>query len=159
MTEPIVREASPADVDIIVRHRRLMFAEMGVDDPVALDRMAVAARGAILAALEDGSYRAWLAEHDGRVVAGGGIILCSFPPAPTEPNPRRPWILNVYTEHEWRRRGLARRLMQIMIDWCREQGFHNVSLHASEEGRPLYEDLGFRPTNEMKLTLVRSPAD
>jgi hypothetical protein len=28
-----------------------------------------------------------------------------------------------------------------------------VSLHASDFGRPLYESLGFRPTNEMRLKL------
>lgn len=29
-----------------------------------------------------------------------------------------------------------------------------VSLHASVEGRPLYEGLGFEPTNEMRLGLT-----
>jgi hypothetical protein len=40
-----------------------------------------------------------------------------------------------------------------MIDWCRENGFINVGLHASDEGRPVYEQLGFKPTNEMRLEL------
>jgi hypothetical protein len=40
-----------------------------------------------------------------------------------------------------------------MIDWCRTQGFMNVTLHASDKGRPLYESLGFEPTNEMRLDL------
>jgi hypothetical protein len=43
--------------------------------------------------------------------------------------------------------------MEIMISWCREQDFANVGLHASDEGRPLYEKLGFQPTNEMRLDL------
>jgi len=34
-----------------------------------------------------------------------------------------------------------------------EQRLHSVSLHASEYGRSLYEQLGFRATNEMKLLL------
>jgi hypothetical protein len=40
-----------------------------------------------------------------------------------------------------------------MIAWCREQGYKTVALHASDEGRPLYESLGFQPTNEMRLHL------
>jgi len=28
-----------------------------------------------------------------------------------------------------------------------------VSLHASDDGRKLYEELGFQPTNEMRLEL------
>jgi hypothetical protein len=40
-----------------------------------------------------------------------------------------------------------------MTQWLKEQGFGSVVLHASDEGRPLYESLGFQPTNEMRLSL------
>jgi hypothetical protein len=43
--------------------------------------------------------------------------------------------------------------MEAMISWCRGQGFRSVALHASEDGRRLYESLGFEPTNEMRLRL------
>jgi len=56
-------------------------------------------------------------------------------------------------EREYRRQGIARKLMQSMIDWCRQQDFISVGLHASDEGRALYEQLGFEPTNEMQLEL------
>jgi GNAT superfamily N-acetyltransferase len=130
-----------------------MFAEMGVADQAALDAMEAAAVLSIRAGLEDGSYRGWLAEDGGRVVAGGGVVLCNFQPSPSEPRPRRAWILNMYTEPRFRRRGLARQLLERMIAWCREQGFRAVSLHASDDGRPLYEALGFQPTTEMRLVL------
>jgi GNAT superfamily N-acetyltransferase len=59
----------------------------------------------------------------------------------------------MYTEPEYRRRGLARKLMEIMIAWCKQEAFGSVLLHASDEGRPLYEALGFVATNEMRLKL------
>jgi len=40
-----------------------------------------------------------------------------------------------------------------MIAWCRAQGFAGVTLHASDQGRPLYESLSFEPTTEMRLKL------
>ncbi len=43
--------------------------------------------------------------------------------------------------------------MAAMIAWLRENDFAAVALHASEQGRGLYEQLGFRPTNEMALAL------
>jgi hypothetical protein len=46
--------------------------------------------------------------------------------------------------------------MQEMIAWCRQQGFTHIYLHASKDGRPLYEALGFEPTNEMRLSLRSS---
>jgi len=59
----------------------------------------------------------------------------------------------MYTEPEYRRQGLARRLMEAMVAWCRAERMTSVYLHASDDGRALYESLGFTPTNEMRLVL------
>lgn len=59
-------------------------------------------------------------------------------------------ILNVYTEPAWRRRGLAVLLMQRVLDWAAANGVKSLVLHASNDGRPLYEKLGFTATNEMR---------
>jgi GNAT superfamily N-acetyltransferase len=59
----------------------------------------------------------------------------------------------MYSEPEARRLGIAKQLLQTMLDWCRHEGFRSVALHASPAGRPLYESLGFQPTNEMRLPL------
>jgi GNAT superfamily N-acetyltransferase len=59
----------------------------------------------------------------------------------------------MYTEPGARRRGVAKRLLEAMIEWCRTKGFSAVSLHASDAGRPLYEMVGFQQTNEMTLKL------
>jgi GNAT superfamily N-acetyltransferase len=52
-----------------------------------------------------------------------------------------------------RRLGLARLLMETALEWCRNNGIRAVILHSSDDGRPLYQSLGFRPTNEMRLVL------
>jgi len=155
MSEAIViREAAVADLEVILHHRGAMFQEMGHDDAAGLERMLVAAREYYARALRDGSYRGWLAvDVDGRVIGGGGVGLISWPPHPQNPHPLRATIFNVYTEPGARRRGVARRLIEIMIDWCREQQFPWVHLHASQYGRPLYETMGFAPTNKMRLPL------
>ena len=41
-----------------------------------------------------------------------------------------------------------------MLDWCRDLGVTRITLHASDEGRPLYEAFGFASTNEMRLEWV-----
>ena len=63
------------------------------------------------------------------------------------------YVLNVYTELAHRRRGIARQLTEHIVGWCRERGVARVALHASVDGRPLYEQLGFVATNEMRLQL------
>ncbi|MBN2372051.1 MAG: GNAT family N-acetyltransferase [Vicinamibacteria bacterium] len=154
-----IRQATVADVDIIVQQRRGMFAEMGYGDEESRDAMAIAARPFVEAAIEDGSYRGWLAVDGDRVVAGGGLAIVSFQPTPLDLCPRRVWVLNMYTEPAYRRRGMARVLLQGMIRWCGEQGYKSMYLHASDKGRPLYESLGFRPSNEMRLVLEHRLSD
>jgi GNAT superfamily N-acetyltransferase len=155
----VIRRATAADVEIIVTHRCRMFADMGLGDDAALEAMAGAARTLIEAALRDGSYQGWLAEEGGRVVAGGGVAIVAFQPNPLDPDPRRAWVHNMYTEPACRRRGLATQLLGEIVGWCREQGFKQVFLHASAAGRPLYERAGFAPTSEMRLVLQPGPAE
>ena len=63
------------------------------------------------------------------------------------------YISMVIVDPAWRRRGLARRLMEAALVWCGEHGIRAVILHSSDDGRALYEKLGFQPTNEMRLLL------
>jgi GNAT superfamily N-acetyltransferase len=149
----LIREATVADLATIMHHRRGMFSDMGFCDNAALDAMEATSAPFIKAGLQEGSYRAWLAEAKGTVVAGGGLVIVGHPSAPNDPVPRRAWILNMYTEPKYRRRGFGRAIIETIVDWCRAQGFAWVSLHASDAGRHLYEVLGFTPTNEMRLVL------
>lgn len=149
-----LREATSGDVGEILRLRRLMFEDMGHNDGAALEAMERGSQAFISNGLADGSFRAWLAEDaGGRVVAGGAVVVSPWLAHPSETRPRRATILNLCTERDWRRSGIARRLMETMIGWCRREGFASVSLHASEDGRALYESLGFEPTSEMRLRL------
>jgi uncharacterized protein (DUF1330 family) len=51
----------------------------------------------------------------------------------------------------WRRRGVAALLMQHVLAWARHGRLDRLVLHASAEGRRLYEGLGFVATNEMRF--------
>ena len=154
MNDITIREAGAGDIEVLVRHRRMMWWDMGRRNEAALGLMEEAAQEYFSTAVVQGSYRGFLAvAAGGRVVAGAGIVLSAWPGMLGQRSPRRAMILNMYVEREYRRRGIARALMVNMISWCRENEFKSVGLHASDEGRSLYEQLGFKPTNEMRLDL------
>jgi len=147
-----IREATASESAIILHHRRSMFRDMGEGTVEELDRMVEVAKPWLAQALADRSYRHWLAvDSSGRIAGGGGVLLCPWPANPHDPCTQRAVILNVYTEVEFRRRGIARQVMLTILEWIKKQGFRAVNLHASAEGRALYEKLGFEPTNEMRL--------
>jgi len=150
--EITIREAAPNESAIILHHRRSMFRDMGEGTVAELDRMVEVASSWLAGALADGSYHHWLAlDSSGRVAGGGGVLLCPWPANPKGPCTERAVILNVYTEPEFRKLGIARQIMRTILAWVKERGFSAVNLHASDEGRHLYVKLGFEPTNEMRL--------
>lgn len=149
----IIRDAQPADIPEILRQRRRMYEDMGHTDSYALDAMSELSAGYLAKAMADGSFRAWLASDGEHVIAGGAVIISPWLAHPYDLECRRATILNVYTNPEYRRRGIARRLMEVIVAWCKREGLARVTLHASDSGRHLYESLGFELSNEMKLHL------
>jgi GNAT superfamily N-acetyltransferase len=131
-----------------------MFEEMGFRDAAVLGRVEAVSQEYFTQALRAGTYLGWMADDaNGQVVGGGGIVVADWPGFPGENHAKRAWILNMYTEPRARRCGVAKKLIQAMVEWCRNEGYGSVSLHASEAGRPLYENMDFQPTNEMSLKL------
>jgi len=149
-----LRAATVDDTEVIAKHRRGMFFDMGHRGEEELAAMVAAFRPWLRKKMASGEYLGWLAMNsDGAIVAGAGLWLMDWPPHMIGPGSRRGNILNVYTERGYRRQGIARRLMEATLAWCRTNGIRAVILHASDEGRPLYDTLGFAATNEMRITL------
>jgi GNAT superfamily N-acetyltransferase len=148
-----IREATLADIPEILRHRRRMYEDMRYSDDATLARMQQVTEPYLRATMAGGSFRGWLACAGDRIVAGAAVVIVQWPAHTYDLECRRATILNVYTEPEFRRRGIARLLMRTLIDCCRQEGFARVFLHSSDDGRPLYQSLGFEPGNEMILKL------
>jgi GNAT superfamily N-acetyltransferase len=147
-----IREAASSELAIILHHRRSMFRDMGEGTVEELNRMIEVATPWLERAIADGSYRHWLVvDGSGRVAGGGGVLICPWPANPKDPCTERAVILNVYTEREFRRRGIARLVMVTIVEWLKQKGFRSANLHSSKEGRELYEKLGFEATSEMRL--------
>ncbi len=153
-----LRFATLDDLPALVRHRRLMFVEMdglkGITYAVAdLDRMDAAYANFARDRLIDGRMQAWVMADGDHVAASGAVLYTDWLPRPDGKQPVHAYVHSVYTEGAYRRIGLARRLLKAMIDECRARGLPRLSLHASDQGRRLYEELGFAPTNELRLVL------
>jgi len=153
--EFIFREATLNDIPVLVRQRRLMWVEVtNAKDEKALDAMDEAYKKYITKTLPAGTFKAWVIEtKNGRIVAGGGLAVYEQPPRPQDDTLRYVYVHSIYTEPEYRRRGFARKILNKIIQYCRENGFRTLTLHAVEASRPLYESVGFKPTTEMRMFL------
>jgi GNAT superfamily N-acetyltransferase len=147
-----VREATLDDAPVLARQRRLMMIATGAMPPEDGDELEAAVLGWLKRAMPAGTFHSWIVECDGVAVAGGGLQLRTLMPRPGyvkgEPEGL---IVSMWTEDDHRRRGLGRRVVEAILTWGRANGVTRFTLHASDAGRPLYEEFGFRQTNEMRL--------
>ena len=153
--EVTIRQTTVAGVPDLVRLRRLMFEAMGFDDPAQLDVADAAAAAYFAEAIPAGRFYGWLAITSAGVAVGsGGVVVDQHhPPGPSNLSGQIGYIMNVVTAPRYRRQGIARRIMQVILKWLAEQGIQRVTLHTTEMGRPLYEEVGFVDSNEMRLRL------
>jgi GNAT superfamily N-acetyltransferase len=157
-----VRLAQPADADMVAWHRARMFQEMGDVPPHLFETFRTQSRERLHQLLARGEYVGWLASSENapeNIIGGAGVHLQRVLPHPlTRANGeaiiaqgRHAIIVNVFTEPDWRRRGVAAFLMERIIEWAREEKIDRLVLHASDQARVLYERFGFVATNEMRF--------
>lgn len=138
-----------------------MFRDMDRLTPAVEPTFAMVSAMWLEGALRRGEYLGWLAtptDRPAEIVAGAGVQLRQILPFPqTMPDKsvriaegRQAIVVNVYTEPAFRRQGAARRLMETVLEWARSVKLESLVLHAAPDGRPLYQRLGFAPTNEMR---------
>ena len=97
--------------------------------------------------LKDGTFVAFLA-FDGEILAGAiGISFYRTPPNLKNKTGQNGYISNVFTKPEYRRKGIAARLLDLTIAEARKRGCGKVILNATDMGRPVYEKYGFSMVN------------
>lgn len=147
------RRLVPDDLELICRHREAMFLEAG-GDPAALRVMTEHFRPWLRVRLDDGRYYGFMVMDEGSLAAGIGLMSIDWPPHPAHPTQdQRGYVLNVFVEPVYRRRGLATALMKLAEAEFARRGLGFAVLHATEVGRPMYQALGWAATREMTKTL------
>ena len=151
----VLRPATRSDLDTLLEFRLAMLEAVFPRDTSAPATDAALLREANERWLGEHlglDFQAWMADLDGRTVASAGLLWFPHPPGPNNPGGLEAYILNVYTLLEARRLGAARALMELLVDAAKAAGVRRIWLRASEDGRPLYESMGFRAGNYMELT-------
>jgi ribosomal protein S18 acetylase RimI-like enzyme len=149
-----LRPVSPTDLTLICRHREAMFREAGWD-MMAIATMAVPFREWLAPRLGDGRYFGFMVDVEGRAIGGIGLLELTWPPHPSHPHDdRRGYVLNLYVEPPHRGKGVARSLMMESQAELTRRGLSYAVLHATANGRKLYEKLGWAGTSEMATPLA-----
>ncbi len=153
-----IRSATLRDLEILVVHRRGMWFDMGYKNKAELDAADKVYRRWAKPRLKTGELIGFVVESDGQIAGSGCLWLRPVQPAPVPGRPgfkggSQPYLLSMYTEHTFRGKGVATRIVEESIRWAKAKGFPRMTLHASDMGRGIYEKFGFKQTWEMKIEL------
>lgn len=100
----------------------------------------------------DGTHIAYLIFDESRFAGAGGISFFQVMPTYHNPSGKKAYIMNMYTNPEYRRMGIAYKTLDLLVREAKKKGITAISLEATDMGRPLYEKYGFVNMNdEMEL--------
>lgn len=101
----------------------------------------------------NGAHITVLAFDGDEVVGCASMSFMRIMPTFSHPTGKRAHLMNVYTRNEFRRQGIARKMVELLIEETWKKGVTEISLDATESGRPLYVSMGFTDSTEcMVLT-------
>jgi len=148
----VIRPAILDDLETLVRLRIDFLHEL---EPLSKNRREAlldATRIYLASKMPRGEFIAWVAEVRGRIIGTGGLVLFERPPVAANLSGREAYMMNMYTMPEWRRQGVARTLLQEILCFVKQTSAERIWLHATVDGKPLYEKYGFVATStEMEL--------
>lgn len=154
------RSAVDSDVGEIVRLRRLMFEEMGLDS--SNDGWEQLASDVIHRELAAERMVAMVVDSPtgtGGLVASGIVQFDIGLPSPGIETSGRAYISSMSTDRAWRRRGFASDILTGLLDECADRGVTVIGLHATPQGRSIYERRGFQiRAGNPEMRLVRRSA-
>lgn len=103
---------------------------------------------------ESGSFEAYFVKDGDKIVGTGGVSFYQVMPTYHNSTGKKAYIMNMYTHPDYRRRGIACRVLDLLVEEIKKRGITVISLEATEMGRSLYEKYGFTAMpNEMELLI------
>jgi len=98
-------------------------------------------------------FIALLAKEDNKILAGAFLVIQEKPANPSFVTGITATLMNVVTYPEYRKKGIATKLLQSMIEQAKAAGVSSIDLSSTEDGKELYRKLGFSTPNYTSMWL------
>jgi GNAT superfamily N-acetyltransferase len=134
------RKAGAKDISQLVDLRKKQLIDEG---SAPINNIDIELQKYFELSLKDGSIISWIAEEYGIIVATSGICFYQLPPTYSNPTGKSAYVTNMYTQNEYRGKGIASDLLNLVIDEAKKQCYKVARLHASIQGKSIYERFGF----------------
>ena len=137
----IYRKLTAEDLDPFIRMRITQLREEGATEQIDL---VPALKDYYRRHLKDGTFVSWLAVDGEKIVGTSGMSVVEKPPYFSCTSGRIGLLSSMYTDPAYRRRGIARELLERVVEEARAYGCGSVQITASDMGVLLYSAFGFQ---------------
>ncbi len=93
--------------------------------------------------MKDGTFVSWIAVDNGEIIGTSGMSFVEKPPYFGCPSGRIGLLSSMFTNPNYRRRGIAKELLNRVVDEARDYGCGTIQITASDMGVKLYTAYGF----------------
>ena len=93
--------------------------------------------------MEDGTFVSWLAFDGEKIVGTSGMSFVEKPPYFGCPSGKLGLLSSMFTNPNYRRKGIARELLSRVVNDAKEYGCGTIQITASDMGVKLYTSFGF----------------
>lgn len=93
--------------------------------------------------MADGTFVSWLAFDGNKIIGTSGMSFVEKPPYFGCPSGKMGLLSSMFTDPDYRRKGIAKELLSRVVDDAREYGCGTVQITASNMGVKLYSNFGF----------------
>jgi len=146
-------KATNDDLDMVMSSRIEMLKVVnGLSEDISFDKEFIDSTREYF----QNSFQTTVLAVDNDVIGCATICYIKIMPTFDHPSGKRAHIMNVYTRYNYRRKGIAFQMMKILIEDAKQKGVTEISLDATELGRPLYEKFGFSKTEEGMVLNIKT---
>ena len=93
--------------------------------------------------MAEGTFVSWIALDGNTMIGTSGMSFVEKPPYFGCPSGKIGLLSSMYTDPDYRRKGIAKELLSRVIKDAKEYGCGTIQITASEMGVKLYTDFGF----------------
>jgi predicted acetyltransferase len=142
-------KATSEDVQLLAEYRIRFALELsGEQAPETIQMLKEQMLTYFSTAISQNTCISMIAKCDGKVAGIGSFHIREMPGNFKNPSGKWGYIMNMYTVPEFRRKGVCKNILNLLVEEGRKQGITAFDLHATKEGELVYKQNGFEIYNE-----------
>lgn len=147
------RKASKEEIKYLIELRKKQLIDEGLEPS---DNIDFELKEFFQSTMEEGSLIQYVAVGDDIIIATGGVCFYTLPPSYSNISGKTAYITNMYTKDEYRGRGIATILLNLLVDEVKVSGCNFIKLQASVHGKSVYKKFGFKESEGHMIYIMHN---